>query len=93
MHICTNNKKEAALSLTQVEGLGYSKEEAIEVVQREVRCWINTILITDIITTVITIVSRSTQRRGQKGRGRRPPGFGGHHGSVAMVHGHGIHIR
>jgi len=59
-------------SVNEVEGLGYSKEEAIEVVQREVR---------------------STRRRGQKGRGRRPPGFGGHHGSVAMVHGHGIHIR
>ena len=44
-------------------------------------------------TLTLTLTMTRSTRKGQKGRGRRPPGFGGHHGMVAMLHGHGIHLR
>ena len=87
--MCQSYPIQCQLSITQVEELGYDKEEAVEVVRREVRCWL---IINININISISTMTRST-RKGQKGRGRRPPGFGGHHGMVAMLHGHGIHLR
>ena len=38
--MCQSYPIQCQLSITQVEELGYDKEEAVEVVRREVRCWL-----------------------------------------------------
>ena len=38
--MCQSYPIQCQLSITQVEELGFDKEEAVEVVRREVRCWL-----------------------------------------------------